>query len=193
MTDDGVFTEALSTSAWVNVAQGILLTAGILFLFLYSFRTLVIIALTMPLTIIIGLFFMQLCGFTLNSSTLIAIGMSVGILVTNSIVVLESIAKHLVKTGNPKEAARKGAGEAGIAVLASAGTNVVVLFPMAMMGSLIGLWIRPFALTMLIMTVVSLFISFTLTPILCSLLLRPVGSRVQIDTPAHGAGLERLL
>lgn len=173
VTDDGSFTESNVESAWLNVGQGIALTAAILFLFLYNVRSLLVVAMTMPLTILISLFFMQVLGFTLNTSTLIAVGMSVGILVTNSIVVLEAIDKRLVETGDPKQAARLGAKESWIAVLASAGTNVVVLFPIAMMGSRVGLFMRPLALTMLLMTVVSLFISFTLTPLLCSLLLKP--------------------
>ena len=173
VNDDGRFIEATNQSAWVNVGQGILLTGAILFLFLYNLRTLLVVGLTMPLTVVIGLFFMQAVGFTLNTSTLIAIGMSVGILVTNSIVVIEAIVKRLDETGDPKEAARVGAKQATVAVLASAGTNIVVLFPLAMMGSLFGLFIKPLALTMLIMTAVSLFISFTLTPLLCSVLLRP--------------------
>ncbi len=179
VTDDAAFTEAMVDSAWLNVGEGILLTAAILFIFLYNLRSLLVVSITMPLTIVIGLFFMQAAGFTLNTSTLIALGMSVGILVTNSIVVLEAIVKRLNDTGDPKQAASLGAREAFIAVLASAGTNVVVLFPMSVMGSMIGLWIKPFALTMAIMTLVSLFISFTLTPLLCSLLLKPArpGSR----------------
>ena len=173
VTDDGAFTRATVNSAWVNVGQGILLTAGVLFLFLYNFRALLVVAVSMPLTIVIGLFVMQVFDFTLNTSTLIALGMSVGILVTNSIVVLEAIVKRLNQGARPREAAQVGAKEAGIAVLASAGTNVVVLFPIAMMGSKVGLFMRPLAATMLIMTVVSLFISFTLTPMLCALLLKP--------------------
>ncbi|HPQ37995.1 MAG TPA: efflux RND transporter permease subunit [Synergistaceae bacterium] len=172
-TDDGTFIRATNESAWINVLQGILLTGGILFLFLYNLRSLLVIAITMPLTIVIGLFFMELADFTLNVSTLIAIGMSVGILVTNSIVVLEAIIKGLERSGNPKTAAREGAAKAFLPVLASAGTNMVVLFPLATMGSVVGLFIRPLALTMFIMTGVSLFISFTLTPLLCSLLLKP--------------------
>ncbi|TWU42469.1 efflux RND transporter permease subunit [Novipirellula artificiosorum] len=171
--DDGRFIEANNASAWVNVVQGILLTAAILFLFLYNVRTLFVVAITMPLTIVIGLFFMSVVSYTLNTSTLIAIGMSVGILVTNSIVVLEAIDKRLGTTGDPKEASRLGSSEAFIAVLASAGTNVVVLFPLAVMKSKIGMFIGPLAMTMFIMTVVSLFISFTLTPMLCSLVLKP--------------------
>ncbi len=173
ITDDGSFIEATVKSAWINIAQGILLTACILFLFLYNFRSTLVIAVTMPLTIVVGLFFMHFVDFTLNAMTLLAIGMSVGILVTNSIVVLEAIVKRLDESGDPAAASRIGAGEAGIAVLASAATNVVVLFPIAMMGGRVGLFIKPFALTMVIMTVVSLFISFTLTPILCALILRP--------------------
>ena len=173
VTDDGVFTKAMVDSAWVNVLQGILLTGLILFLFLYNFRSTLVITLTMPLTIIMGFFFMQMVGFTLNVSTLLSIGMSVGILVTNSIVVLEAIVKRLDQGKSPREAAKIGAGEAFVAVLASAGTNVVVLFPIAIMPGMIGLFMKPFALTMVIVTLVSLFVSFTLTPMLCALLLRP--------------------
>ncbi|MBN1591399.1 MAG: efflux RND transporter permease subunit, partial [Pirellulales bacterium] len=171
--DDGRFIEANNRSAWINVLQGIFLTAAILFLFLYNLRALFVVAVTMPLTIIVGLFFMRVVGYTLNTSTLIAIGMSVGILVTNSIVVLEAIVKHLDETGDPKKASRLGAKEAFVAVLASAGTNIVVLFPLSTMATKIGLFIGPLAMTMFIMTAVSLFISFTLTPLLCSLVLKP--------------------
>ena len=173
VSDDGTFIEATVSSAWINVAQGVGLTALILFLFLYNFRTLLVVVVTMPLTIVIGLFFMHLLHFTLNTLTLLAIGISVGILVTNSIVVLEAIVKKLDEGKDPKSAARIGTKEATIAVLASAGTNVVVLFPLTTMKSLIGLFIMPFATTMIIMTVVSLIISFTLTPLLCSILLKP--------------------
>jgi HAE1 family hydrophobic/amphiphilic exporter-1 len=194
INDDGRFIEATVKSAWINVGQGILLTAAILFFFLYNFRTTLVVAITMPLTIVIGLFFMQMAGFTLNTSTLIAIGMSVGILVTNSIVVLEAIVKRLDKTGNVKEASCLGTHEAFIAVLASAGTNIVVLFPVAMMGSIIGMFMKPLALSMLIMTAVSLFISFTLTPILCSLLLKPRRSAERKSLTDHmEARFNRLL
>jgi len=171
--DDGRFIEANNWSAWINVFQGILLTVAVLFLFLYNLRALFVVSVTMPLTIVIGLFFMQMAGYTLNLSTLIAIGLSVGVLVTNSIVVLEAIVKRLDATGDPKEASRIGAKEAFVAVLASAGTNVVVLFPLAVMKTKFGLFIGPLATTMFIMTLVSLFISFTLTPMLCSLILKP--------------------
>lgn len=173
VNDDGRFIEASVESAWINIGQGIALTAFVLFFFLYNFRSTLIVAITMPLTIVIGLFFMQFLDYTLNTSTLIAIGMSIGILVTNSIVVMEAIVKRIDRTGNVKESACLGVSEIFDAILASVGTNVVVLFPIAMMGSIVGLFLRPLALTMIIMTAVSLFISFTLTPMLCSILLKP--------------------
>ncbi len=172
--DDGTFIQASVDSATSNIIQGVLLTALILFLFLYNVRSTIIVAITMPLTIVIGLFFMKAVGYSLNMPTLMSIGLSVGILVTNSIVVLESILTRLQETGDPVKASRLGAGEVGIAVLASAGTNVVVLFPIIIMKSMVGFFFAPFALSMVIMTVASLFISFTLTPILCAKLLKPV-------------------
>ncbi|MBP8303475.1 MAG: efflux RND transporter permease subunit [Phycisphaerae bacterium] len=193
ISDDGRFIEATVESAWSNVGQGILLTAAILFLFLYNLRATLVVAITMPLTIVIGLFFMQLAGYSLNTSTLISIGLSVGILVTNSIVVLESIVSRLADTGDPKEASRLGAKEVTVAVLASAGTNIVVLFPIGMMGSLIGQFMKPLAWTMLIMTAVSLFISFTLTPILCSVLLRPARAARKGLLERMEAGFNRFL
>ena len=170
--DDGAFIQSSVRSAWLNVGQGILLTAAILFLFLYNIRSTIVIGITMPLTIVIGLFFLSFLGYTLNTSTLISIGLSVGILVTNSIVVMEAIVKHLENGASPRDAARKGAAESWIPVLASAGTNVVVLFPIAMISVTVGQFLRPLVVTMIVMTLVSLFVSFTLTPMLCMLLLR---------------------
>ncbi|MFA6240495.1 MAG: efflux RND transporter permease subunit, partial [Candidatus Hydrogenedentales bacterium] len=172
ISDDGDFIESSVDSAVSSIWQGVLLTAAILFLFLYNIRATLIVAITMPLTVIIGLFFIQGFGYTLNTSTLLSFGLSVGILVTNSIIVLEAVSKRFAEGMTAKEAARVGSGEAAVAVLASAGTNVVVLFPIITMGSLVGRFFAPFALTMVVVTLVSLFISFTLTPILCAVMLK---------------------
>ena len=126
----------------------------------------------MPVTYVIAVFFLRMLDFTLNLSTLLAVGLSVGVLVTNSIVVLERIIARLDELGDPREAARVGAADVAIAVLASALTNIVVLFPVAVMGGMIGRFLVPFATTMIVVTAVSLFVSFTLTPMLASKLLR---------------------
>jgi len=173
VSDDAVFIRSSVESTISDIIQGILLTALILFLFLYNVRSTLIVAVTMPTTILIGLFFIGAMGYTLNIATLMSTGLSVGILVTNSIVVLENIVKRFEESGDPKAAANIGASEVLVAVAASAMTNLVVLFPVAFMGTQVGLFFSPFAWTMIIMTAVSLFISFTLTPILASVLLKP--------------------
>ncbi|GMW02355.1 MAG: multidrug transporter AcrB [Candidatus Hydrogenedentota bacterium] len=177
VSDNGAFIQATLDSTVWNVVIGILLTSAVLFLFLFNVRTTFVVAVSMPLTIVISLFFIQILGFTLNMSTLLAIGLSIGVLVTNSIVVMESIISWMPRSPNSWSAARQGAADVGEAVLASAGTNIVVLFPIGLMGSVVGLFFRPFAITALIVNVVSLFISFTLTPILCALLLKHSGQK----------------
>ncbi|HAE39731.1 MAG TPA: acriflavin resistance protein [Candidatus Riflebacteria bacterium] len=172
VSDDARFIQANASSAWDNIFQGILLTALILFLFLYNFKILLIAGITMPLNIVIGFFFMQYLNYTLNLSTLISIGLSVGILVTNSLVVLEAIMKRFAETGDAKKAAIEGTSASTVPVLASSGTNIVVLFPIANMGSMVGMFLKPLATTMLIMTAVSLFLSFTIIPLLSSILLK---------------------
>lgn len=172
ISDDARFIQANVDSAWENILQGIVLTALILFFFLYDLKTLLIAAITMPLNIVIGFLLMYFMDYTLNLSTLISIGLSVGILVTNALVVLEAIMKKLEETGDPKIAAIEGTSACTVEVIASSGTNIVVLFPIAQLGGVIGLFLKPLANTMLIMTVVSVFLSFTLIPLLASLLLK---------------------
>jgi HAE1 family hydrophobic/amphiphilic exporter-1 len=171
-SDDGRYIQANADSAWMNVLQGIGLTALILFLFLYNFRVLAIVAITMPLNIIISFFFMMMFDFTFNLSTLISICLSVGILVTNALVVLESIMKKFETCHDAKLAAIEGTSACTSEVLASCGTNIVVLFPIARLPGAPGLFLKPLALTMLIVTAVSLFVAFTVIPMLSSLLLK---------------------
>ncbi len=170
--DKGDMIKASNDSALGDIWTGVALTALILFFFLYNVRTTIIIAITMPMTIVIGMLFIYAVGYTMNTSTLLAIGLSVGILVSNSIVVLESIESRLAEGMNVRDATRIGASDVAVAVLASAGTNMVVFIPIATMGSMVGLFFKPFAVTSLIVNIASLFISFTLTPILCLLLLK---------------------
>lgn len=164
-------------SAFSNVWQAILVCAIVLFVFLVNIRTTIIVSITMPVTIVVSLFFMHLWGQSLNTVTLLAIGLSTGVLVSNSIVVLENIITKFEKIDDPWAAAREGASEVTVAVLASAGTNVIVMLPVAMMASMVGKMLTPFAITTLLINAVSILISFTLTPILCAMLLRPAGQR----------------
>ena len=177
VSDDSADIISSVDSAVSSVWQAILLCAFILFIFLVNIRTTVIVTITMPVTVVISLFFMQITGQSLNTVTLLAIGLSTGVLVSNSIVVLENVVKKFEEMDDHWEAACIGTSEELVAVLASAGTNVIVMFPIAMMTSMVGKMLAPFAVTTLIVNAVSILISFTLTPILCALLLQPASKR----------------
>ncbi len=177
-TDDAEFIRASVDDAWGSVIMGILLTSLILFMFLHEIRSTAIIALSMPMSVIITFVAMRQFGYTFNNPTLLALGTSVGVLVTNSIIVIENIFTKLGGGSGPREAAAAGTGEVALPVFASATTNVVVFVPIAMMSSIVGRYFTPFAVTMTVATLVSLFISFTLTPILSAVFLRK-------DMPGH--------
>ncbi len=170
--DTGSFIRASVADSWQSVLLGILLTAVLIFLFLHEVRPTLIISITMPVSVLITFAAMDLMHYTFDMMTLVAIGCSAGILVANSVVVIENIIKKQHEGLPPAEAAAKGADEVLVAVAASALTNVVVFVPVALMKSVIGLLIAPFAGVMVIATVVSLFVSFTLTPLLASILLK---------------------
>ncbi len=177
VSDESESIVASINAAVSSVGEAIILCAIILFVFLVNIRTTIIVAITMPVTVIISLFCMELAGQTLNTVSLLAIGLSTGVLVSNSIVVLENVVSKFEELDDHWEAARLGANEVTVAVLASAGTNVVVMFPLAMMSSLVGKMLSAFAVTTLIVNAVSIFTSFTLTPMLCALMLQPASQR----------------
>ena len=155
-----------------NILIGILLTTLVLFLFLHSWRGTIIAAVAMPATIIATFLAVDQMGFTINVMTLMGLGITVGILVTNTIVVMESVYRHLDMGKSPKEAAEVGTTEVSIAVAASALTNVVVFTPIAFMQGIIGQFFIEFGLTVVAATLMSVFISFTLAPMLAAKLLR---------------------
>ncbi len=170
--DSGEFIQASVDDAWSSILTGIILTAVLLFLFLHDVRSTFIVMVSMPISIIVTFALMDYLNYSFNIMTLLSLGCSVGVLVTNSIVVIENIFKHLDKKEDIKTAAEKGTGEVIAAVSASALTNVVVFVPVMMMTTRIGSMMVPFAGVMVAATLVSLFISFTLTPILSCLLLK---------------------
>jgi len=172
--DNSIFIQRAVRDVLINILIGILLTTVLLYLFLHSLRTTVIAAVAMPTSLIATFLLMDFGGFSINIITLLALGISIGVLVTNAIVVLESISRHINELGeDPKTAARKGTDEVAIAVAATAMTNVVVFTPISFMGGIVGQFFFEFGLTVVFATMFSLFISFTLTPMLASKLLKP--------------------
>ena len=168
--DSGEFIQASVDDAWSSILLGITLTAFLLLLFLHDIRSTFIAAISMPVSIVISFIAMKGLDYTFDMMTLVSLGCSAGVLVTNAVVVLENIFKRMHEGKNASEASIQGAQEVIIAVAASALTNVVVFVPVAMMTSIIGLLISPFAGVMVVATLASLFVSFTLTPILASIL-----------------------
>ena len=166
-----------------NILIGILLTSLLLFLFLHDIRATIVVATVMPVSIIATLTLMFGAGFTLNIVSLLALGISIGTLVVNAIVVLENISRHLEFTDDPKEAAVNGTSEVAVAVAASVMTNIVVFTPIAFMKGIIGMFFFQFGLTVVFATIFSLIVSFTLTPMMASRLLRKTG-----DRKLHGFG-----
>lgn len=170
--DSGQFIQASVDDAWSSIIMGIVLTAVLLFLFLHEPRSTFIVMVSMPISVVVTFAAMAYLGYSFNIMTLLALGCSVGVLVTNSIVVIENIYRHLVRKEEIHTAAEQGTSEVVAAVAASALTNVVVFVPVMMMTTRIGSMMVPFAGVMVGTTLVSLFISFTLTPILSCLLLK---------------------
>ncbi|TVP54013.1 MAG: efflux RND transporter permease subunit [Gemmatimonadales bacterium] len=170
--DGSLFIQEAVQDVLVSILFGIILTTIILFLFLHSWRGTVIAAVAMPATILSAFLLIDLWGFSLNVMTLLALGVTVGILVTNTIVVLENIYRYLDLGYSPEEAAEEGTAEIGIAVAASVLTNVVVFTPIAFMEGIIGQFFYAFGLTVVFATVFSLLISFILAPLLGARLLR---------------------
>jgi HAE1 family hydrophobic/amphiphilic exporter-1 len=175
--DSSNFIQQAVNGVFVSLALGILLTSGVLYLFLHDLRATLIVSVVMPVAILATFLLMDFAGFTINVTTLLGLGLSIGTLVANAIVVLENITTHIQRGDSPRESAERGAREIAIAVLAAALTNVAVFAPIAFMSGMVGQFFKQFGLTVVFATLFSLFVSFTLTPMLASRLLRPSGER----------------
>jgi HAE1 family hydrophobic/amphiphilic exporter-1 len=160
-----------------TLIEGALLTIGIVFLFLNSWRSTVITGLTLPIALIGTFLFMYVCGFTINTVTLMALSLCVGLLIDDAIVVRENIVRH-VQMGKPAhEAALDGTNEIGLAVLATTLSIVAVFLPIGFMGGIVGKFFHEFGITIVAAVLISMFVSFTLDPMLSS---------VWHDPQAHG-------
>nr|MCU0332493.1 efflux RND transporter permease subunit [Ignavibacteriaceae bacterium] len=171
VNDFSEFTQSSFDDTMSNIYLGVLFTAIVLFLFLHDWRSTLVVAMSMPTSIISTFLLLQAFGLTLNMMTLMGLSVSVGVLVANSVVVLENIFRYKKMGMTIKQAAYKGTSEVGVAVLASTLTNIVVFLPIANMSSMVGLWLRELALAAVFATIFSLIMSFTLTPLLSSIIL----------------------
>ena len=146
VSDNSIFTRASVNDTLNNIILGILLTSIILFLFLFDIRSTIIVALSMPASIISTFLLFQMFDMSLNTMSLMGISVSVGVLVSNSVVVIENIFRHKNMGNNSNEASIKGTTEVTIAVIAATLTNVVVFLPIATMSSIVGRFMKELAL-----------------------------------------------
>ena len=152
-----------------TLIEGALLTIIIVFLFLNSWRSTVITGLTLPISIIGTFLFMQMFGFSLNMVTLMALSLCVGLLIDDAIVVRENIVRHLQMGKSALQASIDGTQEIGLAVLATTLSIVAVFLPIGFMGGVIGKFFHEFGITIVAAVLISMFVSFTLDPMLSSI------------------------
>ena len=151
-----------------TLIEGLITTGLVLFLFLRGWRSTASVIIAIPTSLISTFFVMYMAGFSFNMMSLMGMTLCVGILVDDSIVVLENIHRHLAKGEDAKEAAVAGRMEIGMAAIAITFCDVVVFLPIAFMSSMTGQFFKQFGLTIVFASLFSLFISFTLTPMLAS-------------------------
>jgi HAE1 family hydrophobic/amphiphilic exporter-1 len=161
-----------------NIIEGAILTVAIVFLFLSSWRSTVITGLTLPISLIGTFLVMYAMGFTINLVTLLALSICVGLLIDDAIVVRENIVRHQAMGKHHRVAALDGTAEIGLAVTATTLTIVAVFLPVGFMGGIIGKFFKQFGVTVAFAVMLSMFISFTLDPML---------SAVWPDPDAEGA------
>ena len=175
-----------------NVVDALIFGAGltvlVVYVFLNSWRSTLITALSLPTSVIAAFIAVWLCGFTLNFMSLLGLSLAIGVLIDDAIVVRENIVRHMELGEDRRTAALNGTAEIGLAVAATTFSIVCVFVPVAFMPGVSGQWFRPFGLTVVASVLVSLFISFTLDPMLSAYWGDPPGHH---EAPA--SGITRLL
>lgn len=152
-----------------TLIEGAVLTVAIVFLFLNSWRSTVITGLTLPISIIGTFLFMYAFGFSINMITLMALSLCVGLLIDDAIVVRENIVRHVQMGKSALDASLDGTREIGLAVLATTLSIVAVFLPIGFMGGIIGKFFHEFGITIVAAVLISMFVSFTLDPMLSSI------------------------
>ncbi|OWT57460.1 efflux RND transporter permease subunit [Candidimonas nitroreducens] len=156
----------------MTLLLSILLVVGVIFVFLRSVPATLIPSATVPLALLGTVAIMYLLGFSLDNLSLMALTIAVGFVVDDAIVMLENIYRHIEEGMSPMEAAYKGAGEIGFTIVSISVSLIAVFIPLLLMGGIVGRLFREFAITVTLTIVVSVLVSLTLTPMLCSRFLK---------------------
>ena len=181
----------------INEVKGHLVVGGFfavlaVFLFLRNWRTTLISALALPVSIIATFTIMKAFDFTFNNMSMLALSLSVGILIDDAIIVIENIYRHIEEGMEPREAAAFATSEIGLAVMATTLAIVAIFLPVAFMKGIIGRFFWQFAMTVVFSVMVSLIVSFTLTPMLASILLKQKKRETAAIVPSRFPFLSRI-
>ncbi len=171
-----------------TLVEGALLTVLVVFLFLNSWRSTVITGLALPISVLASFIAVWVFGFTLNTMSLLGLSLAIGILIDDAIVVRENIVRHVEMGKDHFRAAHEGTDEIGLAVAATTFSIVAVFVPIAFMYGISGQWFKPFALTIACAVLVSLFVSFSLDPMLSAYWPDP-----EIESHEHRSWISRKL
>lgn len=189
--DSTVFIDRSIEAVFITILEAIILVALVIFFFLHSPRASIIPLVTIPVSLIGSFTLMLIAGFSINTLTLLALVLAIGLVVDDAIVVLENIFRHIEEGMKPIEAAFQGVREIGFAVVAMTLTLAAVYAPVAFTTGRIGRLFVEFALTLAGAVIVSGFVALTLSPMMCSRLLRHEEKRGPV-TSAIERGLDRL-
>ena len=195
LTPDSDWVARSLSGVKATLIEGALLTIAIVFLFLHSWRSTIITGLTLPIAVISAFIAVYLFGFTINFMTMMALSLCIGLLIDDAIVVRENIVRHVHLGRGHREAAQAGTDEIGLAVMATTFAICAVFVPVAFMKGIVGKFFYPFGITVAVAVLVSLFVSFTLDPMLSSIWRDPPGSPL-LRVPVLGQlmrGTDRLL
>ena len=183
VTQDGGENAANSLNNVIHaLVFGAGLTVFVVYVFLNSWRSTLITALSLPTSVVASFIAVWLCGFTLNFMSLLGLSLAIGVLIDDAIVVRENIVRNMERGAYRITAARQGTAEIGLAVAATTFSIVAVFVPVAFMPGVSGEWFRPFAVTVVASVIVSLFISFTLDPMLSAYWGDPPGHHLKPKT-----------
>jgi HAE1 family hydrophobic/amphiphilic exporter-1 len=166
--DESVTVDEAIADVVFTLILGVFLVSAIVYIFLHNFRGTLIVALAIPTCIFAAFIVMKAVGFTVNTLSMLGLSLAIGVLVDDAIVVLENIFRHLKMGEDPQEAAINGRNEIGLAALAITLADVVVFVPIATAQGIAGQFFKPLALTYVFAVLFSLFVSFTLTPLLAA-------------------------
>jgi HAE1 family hydrophobic/amphiphilic exporter-1 len=167
--DQSIFTEQQLESVEHTLIEGIVLTAVVMLFFLKSWRNAVVVMIAIPTSLGVTLFAMKLMNLTLDTISLMAMTLVIGILIDDSTVVLENIERHRSLGEEPADAALNGRSEIGLAAIVITMVDVVVFLPIAFASGQVGALLSEFAIVVTVATLTSLFVSFTVTPVLAGL------------------------